>query len=303
MILPRTRQLKRGIFLFFILFLLPSSMVSGKNRYSLQTEEIVVIYSERLHKAAQEVLKLYPKLKTDLEEGLTWPFQGITNALLIDNRLEFQKIVGHKLIVAIAIPQANLIVIDFPRASAHPFSFGSILKHEMCHLLLHQHIQSSNLPKWLDEGICQWMSDGMAEIILEQNSSILDSAILANRLISMRRLNHTFPREDQALRLAYEQSKSLVAYINSRLGKTGIIHLLEQLKQGLDVDTSVYNSMGISFEELEGQWRESLERKTNWFSYFAKNLYVIVFFLAAVITIAAFIRLIIRKRKTMDEMD
>ena len=147
------------------------------------------------------------------------------------------------------------------------------------------------------------MSNGMAEIILEQNSSILDSAVLTNRLISMRRLNHTFPREDQALRLAYEQSKSLVAYINSSLGKTGIIHLLEQLKQGLDVDTSVYNSMGISFEELEGQWRESLERKTNWFSYFAKNLYVIVFFLAAVITIAAFIRLIIRKRKYMDEMD
>jgi hypothetical protein len=279
------------------------SMVNANNRKTIQTEEIVVLYKETHKRAAQDVLNLFPKLKKDLEEGITWPFQGITTVLLVENRHEFQKMVGHKLIVAIAIPQRNLIIIDFQSANTHPFSLGSILKHEMCHLLLHQHIKSSNLPKWLDEGICQWMSDGMAEIILERNSSVLDSAVLTNGLMHLRRLNHSFPVEDQAIALAYEQSKSLVAYMNGRFGRKAIIQILEHLKQGLDVDTSVYGSLSISLEELEEQWRKSLKRKTNWFSYFAKNLYVIVFFLAAMITIAAFVRLIIKKRKYMDEMD
>jgi len=303
MILHRTLHLRRELLFFLIPFMMASSMVSANNRNTVQTEEIVVLYKETHKKAAQDVLNLFPKLKKDLEEGITWQFQGMTTVLLMENRLEFQKMVDHKLIVAIAIPQRNLIVIDFPSANAHPFRLGSILKHEMCHLLLHQHIKSSNLPKWLDEGICQWMSDGMAEIILERNSSVLDSAVLTNSLMSLRRLDHTFPIEEQALGLAYEQSKSMVAYMNGRFGRKGIIQILEHLKQGLDVDTSVYNSLSISLEELEGQWRKNLKRKTNWFSYLAKNLYVIVFFLAALITIAAFIRLIIRKRKYMDEMD
>ena len=157
MILYRTLHLKKDLLLFLTLFMMSSSMVSANNRNTVQTEEIVVLYTENHIKAAQDVLNLFPKLKKDLEEGITWQFQGIATVLLMENRLEFQKMVGHKLIVAIAIPQRNLIVIDFPRANAHPFRLGSILKHEMCHLLLHQHIKSSNLPKWLDEGICQWM--------------------------------------------------------------------------------------------------------------------------------------------------
>jgi hypothetical protein len=280
-----------------------SSVASANKRSIIQTEEIVVLYKETLKRAAQDVVNLFPKLKKDLEEGITWPFQGITNVLLVENHLEFQKMVNHRLIVAVAIPQRNLIVIDFPSANAHPFSLGSILKHEMCHLLLHQHIHHANLPKWLDEGICQWMSDGMAEIMLERNSSLLDSAVLTDRLISLHSLNDAFPIEDQALRLAYEQSKSLVAYINSRFGRRGIIQILEHLKKGLDVDTSVYASLSMSLEELERQWRKNLRRKPNWFSIFAKNLYVILFFLAALITIAAFVKLIIRKRQSMDELD
>jgi hypothetical protein len=296
-------HLKKACFMTLIVLIISCSKVHGQNRRTIQNKDLIVSYTESLRHAAHDVVKLHPKLKHDLEKELLWPFREITAVLLLENSLAFHRMVGNKLIVAIAIPQKNLIVIDYSRANAHPFSFESIIKHEMCHLLLHQHIKDSNLPKWLDEGICQLLSDGVAEIMVEQSSALLDSAILGKRLMSIRRLDRHFPREDQLLQLAYAQSKSLVAYTNNRFGRSGIIGILEQLERGHDVDTAVHQSLSISLKELEEQWRNNLKRKTNWFSYLAKNLYVLLFFLGALITIAAALRLIIKKRRYMNESD
>jgi hypothetical protein len=92
--------------------------------------------------------------------------------VMINNRNRFLQTTDHPLTIAYAIPKRNLIVIDYSRVVTTPFSLETTLTHEFCHLLLHEHIP--NIPRWLDEGLCQWASGGVDEIIYNLRQSQLN---------------------------------------------------------------------------------------------------------------------------------
>lgn len=263
----------------------------------IQTDELVVVFEEPLTDVAEEVVNIYPVVKTELENILNWVLDFRPTVVLTVNREKFEKMTGSKLIVAYAVPQRNLMVIDYSKMNTAPFSLAIIMKHELCHLLLHNQLKGGELPRWLDEGIAQWASDGVAEIMMSRKGSILDTAVLSKKLLSIRRLSKGFPEDKKSLLLAYEESKSIVEFINHEFGKDGILDLLRHLQAGYEIDAAVKKSFSVSFQELERSWHVHLRKKITWFTYLANNLYGILFFLAALITVAGFIRIVIRKRR------
>ncbi len=285
------------IFLFVIILFQP---VNVEHSSVIETSEVVILFEEPLRSAAREVADIYAGVKMELEETLRWRLNFRPTVLLIKDRETFQKIIGSKLVVAVAIPRKKLVVIDYSRMRKHPFTVGTTLKHELCHLLLHHHIRRSNLPKWLDEGISQWVSDGMAEIITDGRRSFLNEAVLSGNYLSLDELTASFPKDKKSLLLAYEESKSIVEYINSRFGRDGILNVIMYLKEGYDVDAAVLKSLSIPLYELERRWHGHLRRRTTWITYLAANLYEILFFVAALITVYGFIRFLIKKRSYRD---
>lgn len=263
----------------------------------IQTDELVVVFEKPLTDVAEEVVNIYPVVKTELENILNWVLDFRPTVVLTVNRDKFEKMTGSKLIVAYAVPQRNLMVIDYSKMNTDPFSLAIIMKHELCHLLLHNQLQGGELPRWLDEGIAQWASDGVAEIIMSRKGSILDTAVLSKKLLSIKTLSKGFPEDKKSLLLAYEESKSIVEFINHEFGKDGILDLLRHLQAGYEIDAAVKKSFSVSFQELERSWHVHLRKKITWFTYLANNLYGILFFLAALITIAGFVRIVIRKRR------
>jgi hypothetical protein len=109
-------------------------------------------------------------------------------------------------------------------------------------------------------------------------------------------LAHRFPHDKNGLVLAYEQSKSVVEYINRHYGPQGMRDLLGQLRQGVDVESAFERQFAISFEKFEGQWRNHLKESISWFTYLSIHLYEILFVSAALLTILGFIRILLRKR-------
>jgi hypothetical protein len=152
-----------------------------------------------------------------------------------------------------------------------------------------------------NEGVCQWVSDGIAEIIMSRKGSVLDGAVLANKLLSLRRLDTRFPRDEKSLLLAYEESKSLVEFITQEFGKKGLLDLLKHMEDGDEVDAAILKSFSIPQDDLQRRWQTHLKRRITWFTYLASNLYGILFFLAALITVAGFVRVAIKKRQYQDE--
>jgi hypothetical protein len=267
----------------------------------LRDKDLTVIFDAPLRPAAQEVADIYPELRVELESTFGWTLNSSPSVMLVKDRNQFLKMAKNPLTVAFAVPGKNLIVIDHSKMSVYPFSLELTLKHELCHLLLHHHISKGNLPRWFDEGVCQWISGGLADIIMEQKRSLLNRAALRGRFISLGLLQKGFPYNKDALLLAYEESKSFVNFIIREYGKEGILRVLEQMKKGDDAGTAFLKALDTPFEKLEEKWHDSLRRKMTWFVYLSYHLYEIVFALIAIITIFAFIKMIRRKRAYMKE--
>ena len=292
---------KKVLLLAFFLFIIPFQMLHAENTEIIQTDQVSVLFEKPLRIAAKEIVDMYPTLKTELENTLEWTIEFKPTIVLVNDSEKFREITGNSLIVAYAVSKRNLIVIDHSKMNTKPFSLGPIMKHELCHLLLHNRIRKVLLPRWLDEGVCQWVSDGIAEIIMSRKGSVLDAAVLSNRLLSLRRLDERFPRDEKSLLLAYEESKSLVEFINQAFGRKGLLDLLKHMEDGDEVDVAILKSFSIPADELQRRWQTHLKRRITWFTYLANNLYGILFFLAALITVAGFVRVAIKKRRYQDE--
>jgi len=290
--------------IFFLLFVFFSMLVRPLYAEKLRTYQrkgVVVLFEEPLRAMAEEVADIYPMVKKDLEEALGWGTEFQATLLLIKKSEAFQKISGSNLIVAFAVPRKNLIVIDYSKMKMHPFSIDVTMKHELCHLLLHHHVTNDNLPKWLDEGIAQWVSGGIAEVMMNPKESALNEAILTGKTMGMRGLVERFPQDRKSLFLAYEQSKSLVTYVFNQFGMDGLRGILKHLKDGDEWDMAILKGLSISFDELEKQWKHHLKKSMTWFTYLSRHLYEILFFLSALIVIYGFIRVLKKKRAYMEE--
>ena len=282
-----------------VLCIMPMQVIHAEIR-TIQTKDFTVSYEGRLSNVAAEVAQVYPVVSQELIETLKWEMDFRPKIILTGDRDAFRKIVGMDIITAFALPDRDLIVVDTSRVYTKPFTLRSTLKHELCHLLLHQNIDSRLLPRWIDEGVCQWASGGVAELMSDDGGRILTKAAVSDRLISIRELAR-FPMDEPSLILAYEESKNIIEYIVRDFGKIELMQILENLKEGDTINESVQKSLGLPLSELESKWHSSLKRKYTWFAYLSANLYTIIFSLAALITVYGFIRLIQKKRAYKDD--
>jgi len=293
-------MLQRSVLFAFCLSLCVSPvLLYGQERGLLRGDQVTILYEEPWKEAAQEAANAYPTAKRDVEEKLGWTASFNSKVVLVRDSKAFQEMVGSALFAAYAVPEENLIVIDQSRMSVRPFTIEVTLKHELCHLLLHDHLKGKDIPKWLEEGVCVWVSEGIAEIMMEQKRSLLNEALLAGRVIPLRALSRGFPRDRESLPLAYEESKSVVSYMVETHGLEGLLETLRWVRQGHPWEEAVQGALGIPFDELERSWAESLKKRLTWLTYLINNLYEIIFFLAAVLAVFGSWRALRKKRAYM----
>jgi len=262
---------------------------------------ITIVYEEPLRGRAQHVRAIYPVIKGELEETIGWSIDFVPVVALFKNGSSFRNMAGSDLVAAFAVPEKLLIVMDHSRVTRDPFKFDVIFKHELCHLLLHRYIDGRRLPRWLDEGVAQWVSDGMADIVMHERHSVLNRVVLSRGFIWLRDLERGFPREQEPMTLAYEESKSVVEYINGTYGVEGTLEILRHLKEGHTIEDAIEGGLSLTFDELETAWHGYLKQKITWFTYMSYHFYEILFALAAMLTVYGFVRLIRKKRAYRDD--
>lgn len=266
---------------------------------SIQSDEVVVLYEGQMEGIAKEVAGVYPAVKKEVVDTLKWDVDSRPDIVIAKDRDTFRKIVGSDIIVAFAVPQKNLIVLDISRIYTKPFTLETTLKHELCHLVLHRNIKHNNLPRWLDEGVCQWASGGVAELVTGGEDRALSQATVSNNVIRIRSLDR-FPQDGKHLLLAYEESKSFIEYIIREYGENKLLQSLQFLKEGDSIDDSFARSFSVSFPDIEQKWLGYLKRKYTWLSYASNHLYTILFSLAGIVTLYGFFRLLKKKRDYKD---
>jgi hypothetical protein len=262
----------------------------------LHTQDLVVVYDAGLEPTGRQAAEEYPAIKQELETLFQWSLDLRPTLVLLKDNKRFRNLAGDNLVVAYALPNKNVVVIDHSKMNTSPFMLRNTFKHELCHLLLHHYIRDDNLPRWLDEGICQWASDGFADIIMDTKRNLLPTAILSDTYFDLEKLQHQFPQDKNSLMLAYQQSKSVVEYLSSKYGSQGILDFLKLLQQGYDLESAFEFRFAMPIDEFQYQWRGHLKKNINWFTYVSIHLYEILFVLAALLTILGFVRKMVRRR-------
>lgn len=259
---------------------------------------IRVLYSEPfLESQAREVIARYPSLKKSLEAAFLWEMDFEPQVLLVGDRGVFAMMAGHEDFVAYALTEKRLVVIDSTRTGARPFTLEMTLKHELCHLLLHRYITGVPLPRWLEEGVCQWISEGIPEVVLNRRATALPSAALSGTLMPLEAISSSFPRDSRGLALAYEQSRSVVEYIIDSHGIQGLLNILVSMKNGIPVRDAIQMALMVTPEELEAAWHADLRSVPVLLALLAGNLYTLLFVLAAMLTILGYLRFLRKRRR------
>ncbi len=130
---------------------------------------------------------------------------------------------------------------------------GRLVPHELSHLVLHQATENNygGMPVWFDEGIAVANQDspdaGFKQRVTE--------AARNGELIPLRALASNFPSDPEKALLSYAQSESVVRYIESTYGVEAIAGLVAEFKRGEIDDTAVENTLNISLDALDEQWR------------------------------------------------
>lgn len=261
---------------------------------TLEGGGIVVRFERPLLNPAREIVRLFPLVRDELARLLQWEVNIRPEVLLIKDNRTFKMLAGSEMVVAFADPERHLIVIDCSRVGANPFDLDVTFKHELCHLLLHSRIPSG-LPRWFDEGVSQWVTGGLAEILMDRKRPVLGEAALAGRLLPFDDLSVRFPEDRYGLTLAYEQSRSLVEYVAETYGTPRLLHILNALKDGSSMDGAVQESLGLTMGELERRWVAHLSQRATWLIYISNNLYEILFVFASLITIIAAAKVVARR--------
>ena len=295
-------------FLAFVVLLLrivPAYAVTNAEFDTLERGDLVIRFNRPLSGVANEIARFFPKAKTELSTLLGWELVSISEVVLVRDHEAFRMVAGSDMVVAFADPRKGRIVVDCSRIGMPHFDLEMVFKHELCHLFLHFHIPSG-LPRWLDEGIAQWTSGGLGEILVENRTSILDEAVLSGRVFRFDDLTFSFPEDRYGVALAYEQSKSFVEYMAATYGTPELVALLNLLKDGTAIDEAVHNTMGLPLAHIERNWLSHFGTRTAWLAYVSNNLYEILFLLAALLTVIGAVkivtaRLIARRRREEDD--
>ena len=285
-----------------MLFFLAAAPCNAAPMATIQNPDVTIFFAPPLEAAARELANNYPILRSDMERALGLPVGISPTIVLVKERADFERMAGGGLIVAYALPERLTMVIDYSRANVHPFTLPTTVKHELCHLALHRYV-GVPFPRWLDEGICQWASEGFAEVITGDRTALLARAAAAGNYIPLDALSEGFPRNDPALALAYEESKSFVEYLIARFGREKVFYVLAGLRGGASIENALTASFLRSLPELEKDWHGDLKGRGFWLAYVSRSLYLILFAAGGVILVIAFVRYIRKKRAYRDEDD
>lgn len=261
---------------------------------------LTISYEVPLKGAAEDLAAVFPAVVAELETLFGWCLSQRPTVMLIQTGEVFRRRADHPLILAYAVPSESLIVIDFGKLAGRPAHFRSVLKHEAAHLFLHAGLGEAVLPKWLEEGVAQWASEGVAELLVQPQSSLLEDAIVSGTLMPLSDLHDRFPTDPRKLLLAYAQSRRAVSFIVAAHGPVALVEILADIRRGGDVDVAFQRVLKALPREIERRWIAHENQDSAWLAFLAGHLYHFLFLLAALLTLAGFVRFRLQKRDYAD---
>jgi len=133
-----------------------------------------------------------------------------------------------------------------------------LVMHELTHVALDMKMAKARKepPRWLHEGLAQWMQGGLTE----PQKDVLGAAAVENRLLSFAELEKAFAGKRATVDLAYAQSYTLVAYIVENGPPEGLDTFLRYMADTGDQELALRRAMQMPLDVIEKRWRRDTRK-------------------------------------------
>ncbi len=184
--------------------------------------------------------------------------------------------------VGVAFPGWRLIVVreDDPFAGLRRWDQPEVtLAHELAHLVIHS--SGATIPRWFDEGVAMWVSQGSIPV---EDEARLSALARFGGLFSLNELTRGFPRLHHPGSIAYQQSLLMIESIVERHGEAAVPRILERLASGDPIGRAYETATGSAWGDFEGEFRTWIISRHSLFAAVASvvNFWTIITLLALV---------------------
>ena len=167
-------------------------------------------------------------------------------------------------VIQMVSPSQWLAPTPPPDAARRLWTEGPLL-HECTHYLVDQWVPSGFCPRWLAEGLAQYVEYKEAGYLWLEPANALATPVDPSVLYRLRDLERGFERLPNTA-LAYRQAFLLVAYLEESAGATSLNGLVAGLADGLDFGRALEATTGLGLQELERRWLLWLDQNLDRYS-------------------------------------
>ncbi len=262
----------------------------------IQAKNIKVQFDKKNNVLANYVLNISDKVRESVSTKTGIKYDQTILIQIAKDTDEFNKITGidNLAIQGIAISELNLTVINaknvFQKSNDDIFK---LLEHEFAHIYMGNvisHKSDITFPRWFNEGVAQWISDGTNELFSASFQDSLQLAFLNNKVLSFYQIIDGFPVTQDNFTLAYAQSLSMIEYLDENYGNDKLKELIKQLEIDKNFYTAFPKVYNISFNDLEKKWKEDKKESNYTFDYYFSTHFDI--FISGLIILSAMLAFI-----------
>lgn len=289
--------------LSLIYFILLSVFCFPSLSEQLNENAVVLEYLPQNEKLVENINSFLPKIVLSLEKELGLGLKHKVKLIVCPDTESFNKMTGvnHESVQGVAFSEFNLIVINAEKLQSKTNKdIENLIKHELVHIVLGTNISHGSderLPRWLNEGVAQWLSNGANELFTAHYQDSLQTAFLTRKTLTFSSLTYYFPGDNSQFTLAYAQSLSIVDYLAETYGKEKITDLLRTMTEGKNFRDAFFEVYNKSFDTLAYEWKESKSKSSYTLDYYlATHINLIMNSLIGFVAFFVFIVYFIRKR-------
>jgi len=284
---------------FFLLALLfyPSAIAAndggGTPAATARSGPVTVVHAEGDAGYARAVAALaaaaHERIRRDL--GLKLPVEAAILLLTANSPAATREEWARRLpdwMAGAAIPSQQLIVVRVAPGQT-PNGLEPLLAHELTHVILKADYRGhDDWPLWFQEGLAMRESrtEGLREYVT------LSAAALFDRMLPLESLSVSFPSAEGEARLAYAQSASFLAFLDSQSGRGRFTILMRELR-GHGFEDAFRVAYRTRIGAAEGQWLRWVNRRFAWVPAVTSDT---VFWL--LITLLFLVAIAVRRRRS-----
>jgi hypothetical protein len=199
-------------------------------------------------------------------------------------------------VLGVALPALDVLIL---RGGLLPgsMSYQVTLHHEITHLVLHAH-PGVRIPRWLDEGVAQWVSG--IQLAPSEDAHLALLARLGS-LYSFESLEYAFPPLEDLTSIAYQQSLLMVEYARQRWGADAVPRLLSLVEAGQTGCDALAALSGLPLAALERDFTRWVAARK---SLVAVLSYLFNFWtLTSLLALVAIVCQVVRRRRKLKAME